>query len=287
MILALASLLLFLRGYLRVHWPALVCAVLLFFATMVPWVLAALEHPEILPGRQEGFLGRGLVTVHPLLKGLGYWLRYPSLYYSQSMTKFDFTAALGAGWDAVLAPVCTTVAVVLGPLSLLVSVPANIRLWRRRPDLRWTRLPRDAPRREWVQGYVRWTMVAALVSFALSPTTIMMWQALIVLHAAVLPVVFWGETLWRTRRSTAVRRAAAAWVVVVLVFGMAMSLGSPLYRRGGRGAWILALRERQEVVERLGVTRRSTVVIDPEMGFRSPLLEGREKWFVPRDHRRL
>ena len=43
--------------------------------------------------------------------------------------------------------------------------------------------------------------MAAVVVFSLAPTTIMMWQALIILHAAVLPLVLWAGALGRSRRS--------------------------------------------------------------------------------------
>jgi hypothetical protein len=284
LILALASALLFLRGYIRVHWPAAVAGGILAVLPMIPWVLVVLDHPEIMPAR-EGFMGWGLVTVHPMLRGIGYWLRYPMMHYSQQTVQFDFTPALNQRWDAVLTPIYKVLTVVLGPLTLVISAASNIWIWRRRPELRFARFPADGSKREWVLGYARWVFIASLISFALSPSTIMMWHALIALHAAVLPVVFWVERLWRTRPATRIRLAVAVYAALLFVVMVGMAFGSPLYRKGGRGSWGIYVSEPHTMLERLDMLERTTVGISPERGLRSPLLDGPGEWYLPEEGR--
>jgi hypothetical protein len=284
LILALASALLYWRGYIRVHWPAAVAGGVLALVPMIPWVFAVLDHPEIMPAR-EGFMGWGLVTVHPMLRGVGYWLRYPMMHYSQQTVQFDFTPALNQRWDAVLTPIYTVLTVVVGPLTLLFSAAANIWMWRRQPDLRFARFPSDGSKREWVLGYVRWVFVASLISFALSPSTIMMWHALIAMHAAVLPVVFWVEKQWRMRQASRIRLAVVAYSILLFLVMVGMAFGSPLYRKGGRGAWGISVSEPHVMFERLGMLERTTVTIRPDGGVRSPLLNGPEGWYLPDEGR--
>jgi len=284
LILALATGLLYWRGYIRLHWPAAVAGGILALLPMIPWVYAVLDHPEIMPAR-EGFMGWGLVTVHPMLRGIGYWLRYPMMHYSQQTVQFDFTPALNQRWDAVLTPIYTALTVVVGPLTLLVSATANIWMWRRKPELRFARFPAEGSGREWVLGYVRWVFVASLISFALSPSTIMMWHALIAMHAAVLPVVFWVEQRWRTRQTSRNRLAVVVYSMLLFVVMIGMAFGSPLYRKGGREVSLIRVRESHPMFERLGMLERTTVVITPERGVRSPLLDGRDGWYLPEEGR--
>jgi hypothetical protein len=109
----------------------------------------------------------------------------------------------------------------------------------------------------------------------------MRWQGFLAMHAAVLPIVFWLTALWRTRAARFVRPYVVVHAAVLVVAIFAMAIASPMYRRGGRGDYRLQLRAIDTVVEELGVRERCTVKVNPEKGFYSPLLEGREGWFVP------
>jgi hypothetical protein len=113
----------------------------------------------------------------------------------------------------------------------------------------------------------------------------MMWHALIALHAAVLPVVFWVERLWRRRPATRIRLAVAVYAALLFVVMVGMAFGSPLYRKGGRGAWGISVSEPHTMLERLNMLERTTVVIRPESGVRSPLLNGPDGWYLPEEGR--
>ena len=79
LLLAVASALLWWRRYFKVHWPAPSRAPSLGGLTLVPWYLAVRADPTLVTSASKGFLGRGLLYVFPLLRGLVYWLRYSSL----------------------------------------------------------------------------------------------------------------------------------------------------------------------------------------------------------------
>lgn len=59
----------------------------------------------------------------------------------------------------------------------------------------------------------------------------MWWHNLIVLHAAVLPVVLWIDAGLRTRRSVPLRRGLMAYLVLELVLLVGLALGGEWFRR--------------------------------------------------------
>jgi hypothetical protein len=231
LILAVASLLLWLRGAFKVHWPGAVLGALLAAIPLVPWVLGALAEPALVTGASKGFLGRGLLAVYPLARGLVYWLRYGSLAVAQRMVTFDFTDLLGRHprFDRGASLVAMTVPW----LTLLFPALANLRLLRRGRLLLRRRLSPALSARAWLKGYVLGCLVATAIVFALSPTTTMMWQGLVVLHAAILPLVFWVALLARSRWSARVLTGVRAYAAAEVVLLLAIAFGAAQYRCSG------------------------------------------------------
>jgi hypothetical protein len=62
----------------------------------------------------------------------------------------------------------------------------------------------------------------------------MWWHNLIVLHAAVLPVVLWTMAIWRTRRAPVVRRGLAAYAALSVVLLLGMAFGGEQFMHGPR-----------------------------------------------------
>lgn len=254
LILVIASAFLVLRRYIKVHIPAAVLAGAVVLASLIPWIRLVMANPDLLPA-QDGFFGRGLILGYPIYRGVVYWLRYASLHVSEAMAQFDFTPVLGAQLDRVLAPVVGAL-VKVGPVTLLVPLLANVWLWRRKRSGGLRAFPEDGSRRSWLHGYVRWCFLAAVATFALSPTTIMSWQALIVFHAAVLPLVLWLGALLRGRgRSRVVLRS---WAVCGGILALSICLASPPYRRGGRKPFQLGRVGVPEIVRELGIQEYAT-----------------------------
>jgi hypothetical protein len=271
LLLAVASLLLWLRGYFRPHWTAGILGAATAALPLVPWVRDLLSQPAILTEANKGFLGRGLLYVFPLVRGLLYWLRYSSLSLSEKMARFDFGdflapepgARIGRGVSLVLAAVL--------PLTAILPLLANLRLWRRWRTLR--RSHANDSGKTWLKGYALWTFVAAACVFALSPTTIMMWQALIVLHAAVLPLVLWAGTLLRSRcpaKSGRVVRGFWIYTAASLVLLVLIPLGSTHYRcagHDGSDSFGLALRYDHPMLHELHVQTTCPLPLNDPKGW--------------------
>ena len=272
LLLFVASLLLWLRGYFRPHWIGGAVGGVLASLPLIPWALDLMRNPALITEADKGFLGRGLLYVFPLVRGLIYWLRYASLAVSEKVLRFDFSdflpesgAELGRGVSMVLTA--------LLPLTLLVPLLANRWLWRRyRRRQRWKRrLPADASGRTWLQGYAIWSFLAAVIVFSLSPTTIMMWQGLILLHAAILPVLFWAGALARSRRHAGrVRRGMWIYAAAEIVLLLLMPLGSTHYRcsgHDGSDSYGLALRHDHPMLHDLRIHATCPLPVNDPRGW--------------------
>jgi hypothetical protein len=232
LLLAVASFLLWLRRYFRVHWGGVAAGAVLAGLPLIPWALELAAHPAILTEAKKGFLGRGLILVLPLLRGLLYWLRYASLGLSERMADFDYSTLFGS--DPGPGRVLTVFVQHVLAVSLVIPLLANVRLWRHLRRHWRKRLAPGISGRDWLHGYARIGFLAMVVAFALSPTTPMMWQGLILLHAAVLPVILWAGALSRTRFATWVARGTWAYAAVEITLLLAIAFGNPQYRCGGR-----------------------------------------------------
>jgi hypothetical protein len=231
LLLAVASLLLWLRRYFRIHWGGSIAGGILASLPLIPWAIDLVSEPSILTEAEKGFLGRGLILVFPLVRGLMYWLRYASLALSDRMADFDFSSLLGS--DPWLGPSLNTASDTVLALTLVIPLLANVRLWRRARRLWRQRLAPGATHRDWLKGYARVSFVAAVIVFALSPTTVMMWQGLILLHAAILPVLLWVGALGRSRVAPRLMKATWIYVAMEIVLLLAIAFGNPQYRCGG------------------------------------------------------
>ncbi|HXO21696.1 MAG TPA: 3-deoxy-D-manno-octulosonic acid transferase [Thermoanaerobaculia bacterium] len=265
LLLVVASALLFLRGYFKVSWPGAVSGALVANVTLVPWIVATLRNPAI-SAPEHGFPGRGLVLVYPVLRGVLYLLRYASLSIAGKMGPFDFTMSLGVPADRWLRPLLFFAAEVIGPLTVLLPLGAWIWL-RRRVRRRMGRLPPEASDRAWLYGYLLWTLLAALIVLALSPTTFMYWQGFLLVHAAVLPSVLWLGALSRTRLAPWVSRFTWAYAALEALVVLGMAFASPYYRCGGREPLRLALRYDHEMLHDLGIVEACPMPLNDPGGW--------------------
>ncbi len=263
-ILVFAAVLLWRRGYWRPHWGGIALGTLLTALSLVPFALEAARRPEILPGGADP-IGSNLLRAWPVLKGAAYWLRYASLAGSEGMNVYDFTPAVGAVADRVLAPLCFGLGRLVALPTMIPALLANV--WLVRRQLRARRSPREGrpAGRAWLRGYALWVFVACLIANALSPTVVMWWHNLIVLHAAVLPLVLYADVLGRTRLARHLGRGLAVWIGLSVVLMLGMALGAEQYRHGGREAWSWVLPRNDRVVQDLHLTDHG-VSIDPRHG---------------------
>jgi hypothetical protein len=270
-VLGVASALLVWGGRLKLHWAGVGLGTALVAASLVPYAAAAWQDPAILPG-ENGFFGRGLLLVHPLLKGLSMWFRFASLSLSIKILNFDFSPLFATALAIPIEIALKGLNYIVAPLTLVAAVLAN--RWiatrvRRRRGRDWS-----APR-VWLQGYVTYVFAAAVVTYAISPTTVMPWQCIAVFHAAVLPLALWATALSRSRVAGAVQRVGIWWTALGLLFAVASAFGSPVYRSSGRHLLAITLAE-HPMLHDLGLAWQSDVARGVTGGWQSDVLVDRQ-----------
>ncbi|MFN7963562.1 MAG: hypothetical protein U0002_20035 [Thermoanaerobaculia bacterium] len=255
-ILGLASLALLWRRYWRIHWGGAIAGGVASLALLVPWFLALARQPEMLPAG-KGFPLRGLLLVFPTLRGVFYWLRDPTLAVAEKISRLDFTEAFGPQVDRLLAPAGKLLLQGIAPLSLIPMLLASLWLLRRaRRAHRFRPWQPIQGSRAWLAGYALWCFAATVAASALSPTTVMWWQVVIVLHAALLAPLLWLSALLRSRRASLARRGLVLYAGLALAVALALGFGAPQYRCTGRAAITFPLVSDHPMLHQLGIQNR-------------------------------
>ncbi len=264
------SVVLWWRGYFKIHFKGAALGAAVVAASLVPWSLAVLRNPALLPSG-GGLLASGIRPLSYVTRGFGYWLRLDSLAVSDSMYCLDFSALVGPSASRAMAPLLPAAWWTLGLLTVPVAIWANVRLWRHARGW-WRTSSPEASDREWLTGVVRWSFLVTLLACFFSPTTTMSWQIVVVLHLAVLPTVLAGEALLESPRRRLALRGAALYAGLTCALLVAMSLGSPMYRCGGYRCEAMnvthpILRSHHPMLDELGIQATCSFEIDQPGGW--------------------
>jgi hypothetical protein len=181
---------------------------------------------ELLPTRS--FIGRGLLTVYPVLKGALYWLRLGSLDIGRRLRDVVF---LDERWGTESAEnaVIHAAVILLYALAMASIVLSFAASWRML--VRGRQATGEPEGGEWLISYARSAFLAVLAACALSPVTIQGWHLVIALHAACIPVAFWITEGWATMKKP-LRYAVVLFIVLRIPVMIVTGLGSDMYRKG-------------------------------------------------------
>lgn len=249
-VLAVLSLLLLWRGMIKVHWVGFTVGVILGAAAYLPWLVAIHNDPALTPG-DKGFFLRGLLYVGPFLKGVLYYLKMSSLSVASRMMDLDFGTVVNPGVNVALIWVGRIVAVLM-QLTLIASIWAHWQFSKKMWPVIWKRNTElGSVGYTWLEGYLLLSMVAAFVSYAISPTTPMFWQAFVSLPAAALVLILAAQHRLASKPTSALHGVITVWSVLTVLMLLLQAVGAPQYRCGGRDAggpdeMMLALHARME-----------------------------------------
>lgn len=234
--------LLWLRSALRIRWASLAAGAGVGALTLIPTALAYLSGAAPAVAPSDGFLGRGLLTVHPLLKGILYWFRLGALDVGRNLRSTVFLDGSDPAHAEVAGAVVASawVVQVLSVASVAVALVAT--WWYFRPLFRlgWRRWWREglwsppAAGKEsdpaWLREYAFAGFLAVAVASALSPVTIQRWHLVIAIHAASLPVAAWIVATWR--RGPWLQAAILAFLLLRFPITAFVGAGHPWYEPG-------------------------------------------------------
>ena len=230
-VLAVLSLLLWWKGMIKVHWGGIACGVILGIASYVPWLLTIHNDPSLTPG-DKGFFLRGLIYVFPLVRGILYWIKMSSLFFTSRMEDLNFSSLANDSINTALVWFGLAVTY-LAYLTILPSAWAHWRFVRKLwPSVRQPVACPSNPR-AWLRIYIALSMLAAVFCFCISPTTIMFWQVFISIPTAALVVTMTGEGLLGTKLKTKTKLTIKAWSALVIMLLLLQCFGAPIYRCGG------------------------------------------------------
>jgi hypothetical protein len=277
LLLGVATLGLLAARLVKLRWTGIAAGSVVSSLPLLPWLAIVREQPEVLP-IAEGFVGRGLLLLSPV-RGASYWLRYTTFHLPNKETRFDFTTVVDSSGVAEAARwLGDAVVKGIGPAMFIAAVAANVWLWRRWRRRGWRRclLGSGASTRAWTLGYLRVTFLGSLVVYALAPTTVMWWQPVPLLHAAVLTLTLAAGALARIRPRV-VAAGARAFAALAVTFALLLASGGPRHRCGGRSNIVIPLRHDHPMLYDLGIHDSCPVPIQPDGWWPDVLPESMER----------
>jgi hypothetical protein len=226
MILLVASIILVWKKRIQIHWGGILLGVCVAGLTLIPSIVAiATGNLQYDTQQSQGFIGKGLVTVVPMLKGVLYWFTLGGIDAVRALKETSFSST---------APIIIYILQFLCILTVGISIVAS--WWYFRPLWRWKgKRPEDhqvTESAQWMRSYAIAIFFAIIISAALSPITLQGWQVVIALHAAIIPVVVWAIQVWKQKRSA---RTVLISAIVYAAFEIAIMLtivsGQSIYNR--------------------------------------------------------
>ena len=266
--LAVTSLFLCWRRYIRVNWAGAASAAILIALSLIPWALAAAADPTLM-AREKGFLGYGLLMIYPVYRGVLYWIRYSTLALSAELFCLDYAYIVGRIWMDRIAPWLSMVKVAVYISTLPLSIWAFFKFWR--GSGRWWAVGFEGRSdRDWLIGVVRWSFLAGVLVFCIAPSTIMRWHVLALFHVAILPPVFVFGRLLRESESRWVQPALRLYVTVTVAMVVLVAIGAPMIRCGGdrcgrHSVTMPVLAADHPMLDDLGI-RDTCTIAEPEPG---------------------
>ena len=222
-ILLFSTIVLAVRGRIRLHAGGVALGILFGSITLLPTIVAVIGGTLPAARESQGYFGWGLLHIYPVLKGLLYWPRLGSLDVGIPLAQTLYLES------AAEHPVMSIVARAMQVAAVATIIPAVLASWWYfRTLIRGRETPPPVATGkeitfEWFREYALATLVALLVAAALSPIVLQGWQVIIAMHAALLPIVFWLDA----RAAPDDRRLA--WIgpaVAVIAIGMMMTIGT-------------------------------------------------------------
>ncbi|MFI5264492.1 MAG: hypothetical protein ACHQM6_08260 [Candidatus Kapaibacterium sp.] len=228
------------KKIIRIHWIGALTGALIGMLTLIPMLQAALTTgmPSSLP--TEGFIGKGFLYVWPVLKGMLYWVRLPSLDIGVALKEIVY---FNSGWaeGSVLKIILLIILRIMQGISTLTIAYVLFAYYR----LNKVRLESKKQFNEdnsteaiataqtagfdWLKKYVWYSFWALAASAGFAPVVMQEWHVIIALHAAIIPFaifVFTKPPRWKKGPNLIV-----AYILFGVLLTVIIGLGKPTFRK--------------------------------------------------------
>lgn len=233
LILILLSFILLYVGFLKVDWRGMAVGVGLVLLSLVPYVIDRLADQELAVSMSKtgnGFLGRNLVMVYPVIKGILYWLRYGAIYYGRHIfSEINFLWIQGESLRDVVSMVFHGLKWPLAAISLIFSgwaqIPILRKLIKEKPFSRSQNLVVLAPEQRW-QYYALYMFFAMLISVCLSPVEFNHWHLILCFPIVTVLITSKFNSLRHKISANKFRALFAGILLIFVMFDVLGALGS-------------------------------------------------------------
>lgn len=226
-VLVFLSALMFYRGVLKVSWAAVLIAVALIVASLVPYLMQLWADPTLAynadPDARKRFIGWGALNVYPVLKAVLYWLRYGSWAFpSKLVNNTEFLWVAVQFLPVVLENLWKIFMGLIGAVTVIIATVANLTALNAiRPRLKRSAGEPVEPL-DWMLLYSTAAFIAALVSAGLAPIVFNYWHLTLIFPFALFPVLFWvtrylGHSAQREARPVLAIAAFLVFINVVAI----------------------------------------------------------------------
>lgn len=195
-LLMFISIYLWWRRLIVLNWWGAAFAVVLAVVSLLPYLSALIANPELAhnpdPKARERYIGWGAVHVYPVLKSVIYWLRYGAWAFPSKLVNdagFDWLTSWQ--WlEFMLVWLWRIAQYLLAALTFVIALVSSIVAYT---EVRhhWCRRDGAVDHPTWLLLYALGAFVAMLISAGLSPIVFNYWHLVLILPAAVMPVLIW------------------------------------------------------------------------------------------------
>ncbi|MFK8136980.1 MAG: hypothetical protein AB8E15_01350 [Bdellovibrionales bacterium] len=218
---------------LKVNWYGCLSGIVLGFLSLLPYILAGLQNPDIFPrpgadSGSNGFLFFGLIKVYPLIKAVWYWCLFGStIFQSHMFHEFNFSW-LGTGiLKSAIEYSWTGIKYFFGLLGIILSIRVNWQFFKSNKSILKIWKVKFEEKSNFLNYYICAGFVSLLIASAISPTEPIFWHLLYLWPIAILPIsLFVNEKFKSTANSMKVQRIVIAVAVFFVFSNLFAALGS-------------------------------------------------------------
>lgn len=170
---------------IQLNWKAVAACVVVFILMMAPTVYMISLNPDILnynTNTKKAHLFYNLVNLPEGIKGVAYWLRYPSLYFGSTtfqLPKIPFAEKTlgGQAW--------TSIKWFFGGTSILVVFYANYYFFKK-----------EKP--NWLKDFCKIALASLVLVSMMSPVPFNFWHLYLIYPMSLIPVAWFLSTRERS-----------------------------------------------------------------------------------------
>lgn len=197
-ILFIISTCLILNKKIKINWLSSALGIALILISLLPYYINILNSPSILhspsPEAAKRYIGWGGVHIYPVMKSLVYWLRYASFLYPNKLitgANFDWLTDNETIKHTVVY-LWRGMIFIIGGISIIIAVIANKFCLLRVKSFFSTKNNSEITSETWMLFFISSSVIAVLISAALSPIVLIYWHLMLVFPFALFPILLFS-----------------------------------------------------------------------------------------------